>query len=108
MEKPEKVKFQGMVRADLKRALEVEFRESKDPTLQIWNDVVDFCVEAGHEKLAKMNQSPKGMYAAHVYSLKRQKIADEDLKKAEYEVQGYVPRVVEEGNVTPIRKVDEA
>lgn len=108
MEKMERIKFQGMVDAGKKRQLEIEFHKSKEPTLQTWNDVVDFCMEKGLEALAKMNQSEAGLYAAKIYGLKRQMVAEEALRRAEYEVQGYVPRDFnKDATVSPIRKVDE-
>lgn len=97
-----------MIPKGKRRQIEIEWREGKDPNLQTWNDVVDFCAEAGLEKLAAMNGSEKGKYAAMIYGLKRQKEADEALKQAEWEVQGYVPRSFDKsGTVSPIRKVDE-
>ena len=96
-----------MIPKGKRRQIEIEWRAGKDPTLQTWNDVVDFCAEAGLEKLAAMNNSDKGLYAAKVYGLKRQKEADEALRQAEYEIQGYVPRSFEGGSVTPIRRVED-
>lgn len=109
MEKMERIKFQGMVDAGKKRQLEIEFHKSKEPTLQTWNDVVDFCMEKGLEVLSKMNESEEGLYAAKMYALKRQMLADEALRRVEYEVQGYVPRDFSaNATVSPIRKVEES
>ena len=108
MEKMERIKFQGMVDAGKKRQLEIEFYKCKEPTIHTWNDVVDFCMEKGLEALSKLNESEAGLYAAKIYALKRQMLADEALKRAEYEVQGYVPRDFgKDATVSPIRKVDE-
>ena len=96
-----------MIPKGKRRQIEIEWRAGKDPTLQTWNDVVDFCAEAGLEKLAAMNSSEKGLYAAKIYGLKRQKEADEALRQAEYEIQGYIPRSFEGGSVTPIRRVED-
>lgn len=96
-----------MIPKGKRRQIEIEWRAGKDPTLQTWNDVVDFCAEAGLEKLAAMNNSEAGKYAAYIYGLKRQKEADEALKKAEWEVDGYTPRSFEGAKITPIRRVDE-
>lgn len=90
-ERPERIKFQGQVLAAKKRQLEITWREGHDPTLQTWNDVVDYCVEAGLEKLAKAQQSPMGMHAAEVYLKKRLMEAEADLRKAEYETKDYDP-----------------
>lgn len=97
-ERPERIKFQGQVRAAKKRQLEIVWREGNDPTLQTWNDLVDYCCEAGLEKLAKEQKSERGMYAASIYRKKRLKDAEEDLKKTEYEVRDWVPRDEEGDN----------
>lgn len=107
MSDPERIKFQGMIPKGKRRQIEIVWREAKDPTLQTWNDVVDFCAEAGLEKLANMANSEAGKYAAYIYGLKRQKEADEALGKAEWEVQGYVPRMFDNARVSPIRRVEE-
>lgn len=91
-ERPERIKFQGMVLAAKKRQLEIVWREGKDPTLQTWNDVADYCLEAGLEKMANEQQSEMGKYAAKVYRLKRMMEAEEDLRRAEYEIRDYVPK----------------
>lgn len=85
-----------MIPKGKRRQIEIEWRAGKDPTLQTWNDVVDFCAEQGLRALAEMNASPGGKYAAQMYALKRRKEADEALKKVEWEVQGYIPRQFEE------------
>lgn len=107
MSEQERIKFQGMIPKGKRRQIEIEWREGKDPTLQTWNDVVDFCAEAGLEKLANMNNSEAGKYAAWVYGQKRQKEADEALGKAEWEIQGYTPRVFTDADVRPIRRAEE-
>ena len=107
MSNQERIKFQGMIPKGKRRLIEIEWRKGKDPTLQTWNDVVDFCAEAGLEKLAAMNGSEAGKYAAYVYGLKRQKEADEALKKAEWEVQGYQPRKFSDAEIRPFRMVED-
>lgn len=97
MSNQERIKFQGMIPKGKRRQIEIEWRAGKDPTLQTWNDVVDFCAEAGLEKLANMNASPGGKHAAYVYAMKRQMEADEALAKAEWEIKGYKPREFTDG-----------
>lgn len=102
-----RVKFQGMIPKGKRRQLEVEWRQSKDPSLLTWNDVVDYCAEQGLKALAEKNQSEGGLYAAHLYHLKRQKEADEAIRRVEWEVQGYEPRDYTQGQVIPFKRVED-
>lgn len=96
-----------MVSSDIKRWLEIEWRKGKNPTLLTWNDLVEFCVEKGHEWLVKENQSEHGLYVVEMVDKKRRKDAEEALKKLEYELDGWVPREKKGGIILPLRKVDE-
>lgn len=107
------VKFQGMIPPDTKRFLEVAWREGRSPTILTYNDLVAFCAEMGHRELVNMNKTPRGLYVVEMMDKKRMKDAEDAMKKLEYELDGWVPReertfdVKREGNVTPIRRVDE-
>lgn len=110
MSQVEKQKLQNHVPAGLVRALDIEIRKGKDPTLQTLSDGITFCLELGVEELSKRNQSEEGQYIADLFKRLRQKELDDKIYDAERQLQGYQPRNYEQrpGNVRPIRGAEEA
>lgn len=112
MSQVEKQKLQNHVPAALVRALDIEIRNGKDPTLQTLSDGITFCLEEGVKKLAEQNNSEKGRYIAELFSKLRQKELDDRVWDAERQLSGYQPRDYEQrpGNLRPIREenVDRA
>lgn len=92
MSQVEKQKLQNHVPAGLVRALDIELRKSKDPTLQTLSDGIAFCLELGVEELSKRNMSDEGQYIAEVFRKLRRMELEEKVRDAEYKVQGFVPR----------------
>lgn len=104
--KVEKQKLQHYVPAGLVRALDIEIRKSKDPTLQTMSDGVTYCLEVGVAKLAEVNQSPEGLYLVELFGKVRRKEFEEKVKAAEFEILGFTPKdygLI--GSVSPIRRV---
>jgi hypothetical protein len=106
MSQVEKQKLQNHVPAGLVRALDIELRKGKDPTLQTLSDGITFCLELGVAELAKRNQSEDGKYIAELFATLRQKELDDKVESAERELRGYQPRMYGQrpGNLRPIRE----
>lgn len=110
MSQVEKQKLQNHVPAALVRALDIEIRNGKDPTLQTLSDGIAYCLEIGVQELAKQNQSEEGRYIAELFARLRRKELDDKIYDAEKQLRGYEPRNYEQrpGNVRPIREAGEA
>lgn len=106
MSQVEKQKLQNHVPAGLVRALDIELRKGKDPTLQTLSDGIAFCLELGVEELAKRNQSEEGKYIAELFKRLRQKELDDKVEDAEKMLRGYEPRNYSQrpGNVRALRE----
>lgn len=109
MSQVEKQKLQNHVPAALVRALDIEIRSGKDPTLQTLSDGITFCLEEGVRLLAERNRSEGGQYIADLFTRLRQKELDDRVWEAERQLNGYQPRNYTQrpGNIRPLREVDE-
>lgn len=108
MSQVEKQKLQNHVPAALVRALDIEIRKGKDPTLQTMSDGIAYCLEVGVAALAKMNQSEEGLYIAEVFAKLRRMELEEKVRAAEFATAGFQARSLNTtGTVSPIRRVEK-
>lgn len=108
MSQVEKQKLQNHVPAGLVRALDIELRKGKDPTLQTLSDGITFCLELGVAELAKRNKSDEGEYIAGLFSKLRRMELEEKVRDAEYRTANFKesPLVAKQGILRAIREED--